>query len=120
MIGHKKTLKPWVRKVMACISTPKPAVRSGWSLPRIYRGTHEKRFKLTTTFPASVFSRTSGCAVVRCDAGYRRVSQAGPFTHLKRAAAPECLNRARSEEHTSELQSRLHLVCRLLLEKKNC
>src|SRR2546422_2247166 len=27
---------------------------------------------------------------------------------------PDC----RSEEHTSELQSRLHLVCRLLLEKK--
>src|SRR2546429_5255668 len=27
--------------------------------------------------------------------------------------------RRRSEEHTSELQSRLHLVCRLLLEKKN-
>src|SRR2546429_2939542 len=28
------------------------------------------------------------------------------------------LARGRSEEHTSELQSRLHLVCRLLLEKK--
>src|SRR3989449_2200214 len=28
------------------------------------------------------------------------------------------LNEERSEEHTSELQSRLHLVCRLLLEKK--
>src|SRR2546422_6239166 len=27
-------------------------------------------------------------------------------------------NHWRSEEHTSELQSRLHLVCRLLLEKK--
>src|SRR5205809_2009237 len=27
-------------------------------------------------------------------------------------------SRGRSEEHTSELQSRLHLVCRLLLEKK--
>src|SRR2546429_9891727 len=27
-------------------------------------------------------------------------------------------NATRSEEHTSELQSRLHLVCRLLLEKK--
>src|SRR2546422_1563173 len=27
-------------------------------------------------------------------------------------------HRVRSEEHTSELQSRLHLVCRLLLEKK--
>src|SRR2546429_4107520 len=29
-----------------------------------------------------------------------------------------CGARKRSEEHTSELQSRLHLVCRLLLEKK--
>src|SRR5256884_1292053 len=29
-----------------------------------------------------------------------------------------CEPRLRSEEHTSELQSRLHLVCRLLLEKK--
>src|SRR2546422_4892543 len=28
------------------------------------------------------------------------------------------IEEARSEEHTSELQSRLHLVCRLLLEKK--
>src|SRR2546422_5586458 len=28
------------------------------------------------------------------------------------------IQRMRSEEHTSELQSRLHLVCRLLLEKK--
>src|SRR5256884_857678 len=28
------------------------------------------------------------------------------------------IHAARSEEHTSELQSRLHLVCRLLLEKK--
>src|SRR5687768_18355794 len=28
------------------------------------------------------------------------------------------LEQLRSEEHTSELQSRLHLVCRLLLEKK--
>src|SRR5256884_3870813 len=28
------------------------------------------------------------------------------------------MSRKRSEEHTSELQSRLHLVCRLLLEKK--
>src|SRR2546422_4053116 len=32
--------------------------------------------------------------------------------------ADELVLRMRSEEHTSELQSRLHLVCRLLLEKK--
>src|SRR5437660_9995181 len=36
---------------------------------------------------------------------------------LSRAAAASILAR-RSEEHTSELQSRGHLVCRLLLEKK--
>src|SRR5687768_2660419 len=35
------------------------------------------------------------------------------------AALREAHDSARSEEHTSELQSRLHLVCRLLLEKKN-
>src|SRR2546422_4055225 len=34
------------------------------------------------------------------------------------APIPEASFRMRSEEHTSELQSRLHLVCRLLLEKK--
>src|SRR6266487_6783435 len=33
-------------------------------------------------------------------------------------ALPHSLNHARSEEHTSELQSPVHLVCRLLLEKK--
>src|SRR6266436_664369 len=40
--------------------------------------------------------------------------------HLRAAAAAHSAkNRGRrSEEHTSELQSRLHLVCRLLLEKK--
>src|SRR5205809_3047267 len=35
-----------------------------------------------------------------------------PFGSLPRSSV------VRSEEHTSELQSRLHLVCRLLLEKK--
>src|SRR2546422_9838178 len=35
-----------------------------------------------------------------------------------RRATMFAVNPLRSEEHTSELQSRLHLVCRLLLEKK--
>src|SRR5690348_17562947 len=39
-----------------------------------------------------------------------------PYSCLA-VAAP--LVQARSEEHTSELQSPVHLVCRLLLEKKN-
>src|SRR5690348_17606918 len=37
--------------------------------------------------------------------------------HLKTTMAPQ-LEVERSEEHTSELQSPVHLVCRLLLEKK--
>src|SRR2546422_3881939 len=37
---------------------------------------------------------------------------------FSQAAARSATRLLRSEEHTSELQSRLHLVCRLLLEKK--
>src|SRR2546429_4573161 len=38
---------------------------------------------------------------------------------VKRDRADRAERLTRSEEHTSELQSRLHLVCRLLLEKKS-
>src|SRR5689334_23944870 len=41
----------------------------------------------------------------------RRVVRLGEDAHLRAAVL-------RSEEHTSELQSQFHLVCRLLLEKK--
>src|SRR5687768_18232483 len=37
---------------------------------------------------------------------------------VRTALTPRHVEQRRSEEHTSELQSRLHLVCRLLLEKK--
>src|SRR5215471_21123935 len=38
--------------------------------------------------------------------------------HLRRISAASPTHNSRSEEHTSELQSRRDLVCRLLLEKK--
>src|SRR2546429_4375122 len=42
-----------------------------------------------------------------------------PHRHFRRPPRAHArLAGRRSEEHTSELQSRLHLVCRLLLEKK--
>src|SRR5256884_4323594 len=46
--------------------------------------------------------------------------RAPPWSDSNRRARVACCCSAvsRSEEHTSELQSRLHLVCRLLLEKK--
>src|SRR2546429_2320153 len=49
----------------------------------------------------------------RSDHGDLRLRGAPGNAHTPRCLAPD-----RSEEHTSELQSRLHLVCRLLLEKK--
>src|SRR6266480_1289103 len=39
------------------------------------------------------------------------------YRDVLRAAVPAAIAAARSEEHTSELQSPVHLVCRLLLEK---
>src|SRR5690625_1418245 len=42
-----------------------------------------------------------------------------PLTAQPHEPDVSALMRLRSEEHTSELQSRGHLVCRLLLEKKN-
>src|SRR5260370_2597534 len=41
-----------------------------------------------------------------------------PAVHSQYPAAPSSAGGIRSEEHTSELQSHLNLVCRLLLEKK--
>src|SRR5690348_17587603 len=44
---------------------------------------------------------------------------AAPDTSAPSVGTPGAVPAARSEEHTSELQSPVHLVCRLLLEKKN-
>src|SRR5687768_18094933 len=63
-------------------------------------------------------------APLPCDtpAGWTRVVglwvQAQAVRHSGAGARSRMHQSRRSEEHTSELQSRLHLVCRLLLEKK--
>src|SRR5438876_7771961 len=48
-----------------------------------------------------------------------RQRQRPSVTHTLNRAASPTKTVQRSEEHTSELQSPVHLVCRLLLEKKN-
>src|SRR2546429_3654707 len=66
-------------------------------------------FPYTTLFrshPLQVEWIETGIVLLRFVAITRPPTQGGKRTTL------------RSEEHTSELQSRLHLVCRLLLEKK--
>src|SRR3989442_2111916 len=67
-------------------------------------------FPYTTLF-RSLTGRFSNMLITKGLWGRRPVSMAskGVSSHTYR----------RSEEHTSELQSRPHLVCRLLLEKKN-
>src|SRR6266550_6282277 len=62
----------------------------------------------STLFPYATLFRSARCRPCWCRSRSRLCSTPG----LPRSG------RARSEEHTSELQSRLHLVCRLLLEKK--
>src|SRR5690625_5655439 len=49
----------------------------------------------------------------------RDMARAFSRSFMTLAPASTDVSRMRSEEHTSELQSRGHLVCRLLLEKKN-
>src|SRR5436305_5243371 len=76
-------------------------------------------FPYTTLFrsaPATDCVRSSQAARAArsVDRAGRRFADAGG--HRTQDAPPRRL--PRSEEHTSELQSRPHLVCRLLLEKK--
>src|SRR2546429_7128524 len=66
----------------------------------------------STLFPYTTLFRSSPCDVQECSSAF-----IASLT-IRRRAFFLRRQRQRSEEHTSELQSRLHLVCRLLLEKK--
>src|SRR3989442_10886511 len=73
----------------------------------------------STLFPYTTLFRSLALA--------RHVAQEGQIRDLSRGnlegGDPDTIeipSGERSEEHTSELQSRPHLVCRLLLEKKKC
>src|SRR2546429_4739937 len=63
----------------------------------------------------AVTRNTSGAAFDDCAFGTDTIS---PTPKSVPSAVRMLVTAERSEEHTSELQSRLHLVCRLLLEKK--
>src|SRR2546427_5224924 len=71
-------------------------------------------FPYTTLFRSPLRQPGGGSAELR-DAG-GAVPGSGRDDRRRRARAPS--QPARSEEHTSELQSQSNLVCRLLLEKK--
>src|SRR5690348_17451729 len=72
-------------------------------------------FPYTTLFRSKVTQADPGrpSALKGCPHPGRRSSRGAVISLARRAS-----KRTRSEEHTSELQSPVHLVCRLLLEKK--
>src|SRR5436853_3837457 len=74
----------------------------------------------STLFPYTTLFRSADLVPART-VGVRRLGPRGgstPFGATIRANATFLRDCPRSEEHTSELQSLRHLVCRLLLEKK--
>src|SRR2546422_4846131 len=73
----------------------------------------------STLFPYTTLFRSSRqFSRVNCWGVHGRVFRRVQDTRALRPPQTSPPDKARSEEHTSELQSRLHLVCRLLLEKK--
>src|SRR2546422_2678749 len=78
----------------------------------------------STLFPYTTLFRSRACHGVLCSFKplLPVLMQLVPLRfHIVRHVQAHLERCRRSEEHTSELQSRLHLVCRLLLEKKkNC
>src|SRR5690554_7617749 len=72
------------------------------------------------SFPTRRSSDLQTPSGARCERALHSYARGGP---IRNAPFPVRTDRRqglrRSEEHTSELQSRPHLVCRLLLEKKN-
>src|SRR5436305_13691411 len=75
-----------------------------------------RRAPRSTLFPYTTLFRSSTRSAPSADSAKRRRSGRDRPGPACRAAL--VLRRGSSEEHTSELQSRPHLVCRLLLEKK--
>src|SRR3712207_7389449 len=79
----------------------------------------------STLFPYTTLFRSAAlgsCAAAACRCARSAVSAcvnaATARSAARRSSQPARRHQRRSEEHTSELQSRQYLVCRLLLEKK--
>src|SRR3712207_6854139 len=75
----------------------------------------------STLFPYTTLFRSQGAAKIDWFGAYPYAFYHGDTTPFWILACGEYWRQTadRSEEHTSELQSRQYLVCRLLLEKKN-
>src|SRR3712207_8474933 len=87
----------------------------------ILRPPRSTLFPFTTLFRSLAVLRDTRDGRAQDQSKYPRASQRGAHRELRSemgGRTPRRLHPQRSEEHTSELQSRQYLVCRLLLEKK--
>src|SRR5256885_8252890 len=81
-------------------------------------------FPYTTLFRSKILKAREKATKVITNATYGYAGWAGSRWYSREAAESaaalgrDTINKSRSEEHTSELQSPCNLVCRLLLEKK--
>src|SRR5687768_18107552 len=94
--GRSIRVKPNIAEVLR-----RELARGSWERNEVALGTATDPYQ-----PAEGRFRLTRACLVELDASWT------PYSIVTRGPL-------RSEEHTSELQSRLHLVCRLLLEKKN-
>src|SRR5262245_64651610 len=85
------------------------------SIPRPPRST---LFPYTTLFRSPILPTARGRITERGHAVQPQIIPGGGRCRAADSYLPPDISNARSEEHTSELQSLRHLVCRLLLEKK--
>src|SRR5258707_4170248 len=72
----------------------------------------------STLFPYTTLFRSHLALEKKAVPDFPVAAQAASQAYAMAGVGPRDIHGARSEEHTSELQSRQYLVCRLLLEKK--
>src|SRR2546422_10178473 len=110
---------PGVRCRSDLLRLPRVAVRSDVARQE-YQRQERRGVRRAFAGPRSGESSDSGLRGPRRRRRAPRRNGGRPLVHLLLIPALGQIDKEtlRSEEHTSELQSRLHLVCRLLLEKK--
>src|SRR2546429_578591 len=123
MLKKERMMKP-----TSFSSTPNARYANG--RPKGWRETGHSPYLSASGRHQRAPATNPGLQATHTDSAFRLQSSYDPsisrqhstFGHVRRPAQTHSLSKSRfptrSEEHTSELQSRLHLVCRLLLEKK--
>src|SRR2546422_191925 len=120
MYGTAEISQVLLNCVLAIVATPAAFARCQFAVARGPGPTAEIEYSPTSVLtPPRSIGRLHSLTLSRrtpedsFGINSRHMSSGQPQSHTITSAL-----RLRSEEHTSELQSRLHLVCRLLLEKK--